>query len=124
MDIGQLRRGGLLIAACAVFSLGMLASAQAAVAAPFVQYAHFTDPGEDFYAGFGALIDISVGNSPSATTVCVSSRCKDFAGGEIHVGGGVFDQFWAHGQSRQVRIFACNTSGCMPSEWVEQLRVP
>jgi hypothetical protein len=108
----------------AVVSLGMLASAQAAVAAPFVQYAHFTAPDENFYAGFGDLIDISVGNSPPQTRVCVSSNCQTFDGGEIHVAGGYFDQFWAHGQSRQVKIFACNSSGCMPEEWVRQLDVP
>jgi hypothetical protein len=124
MAIGALRGTARLIAVSAAVSLGMLASAQAAAAAPFVQYAHFTRTSEPFYSQFGDVIDISVGNSPLQTTVCVSSYCKTFDGGEIHVGGGVFDQFWAHGQSRQVRIFACQESACMSSEWVSRLDVP
>jgi hypothetical protein len=124
MAIRALRGKALLIAVSAGVSLGMLASAQAAVAAPFVQYAHFTRTSEPFYSQFGDVIDISVGNSPLRTTVCVSSYCKTFHGGEIHVGGSAFDQFWAHGQSRQVRIFACGDSVCMGSEWVSRLDVP
>jgi hypothetical protein len=123
MARGVLRRRIVLVGACSALALGMLASAQAAVAAPFVRYAHFTRPSANFYAGFGDLIDISVAGSPSKTVVCVSGTCRQFTGGEIHVAGGNFKQFWAHGQSRQVKIYACN-SICMTSVWVRQLPVP
>jgi hypothetical protein len=122
MVIG-LRRGAAITVACAALLLAMLASAQAAVAAPWVRYAHFTDPGPNFYSGFGDLIDISMGGLHTKTAVCVSGKCKRFTTGEIHVASTYFDQFWAHGQSRQVKIFACNTD-CMPAVWVRQLPVP
>jgi hypothetical protein len=123
MAVGLLRDRTLLIAACSALSLGMLASAPAAVAAPFVRSAHFTSTDAAFYSQFGDVIDISIGNSPSQISVCVSGSCQKFTDGEIHVAGGVFGQFWAHGQSRQVKIFACN-SICMPSVWMSQLQVP
>lgn len=122
MLIGPRRRAALTVAGAALL-LGTLASAQAAVAAPFVRYAHFTRPSAKFYAGFGDVINLSIAGRPAKALVCVSGKCKRFTNGEIHVAGPYFDQFWAHGQSRQVRIFACNTA-CMPAVWVRQLPVP
>jgi hypothetical protein len=117
------RHRTIFAVALAALTLGAMASAQAASAAPYVRYAHFTNASPTFYAGFGNIIDVSVGNSPSATAVCVSSVCRQFSGGEIHVAGSYFGQYWAHGQSRQVKVFACNAT-CMPAVWIQQLRVP
>jgi hypothetical protein len=123
MHVARSRRRTLFAAVLAALTLGVLGSAQAASAAPYVRYAHFTATSGAFYSAFGDGLDISIGNSPSAVAVCVSSVCKTFYDSELRLLGSVFGQFWAHGQSRQVKIWACNAT-CMPTVWVQQLRVP
>jgi hypothetical protein len=113
----------MLAAVSAAALFGALGSAQAAVAAPYVAYAHFTRTTGNFYSAFGDMIDVSVGNSPTGTAVCVSHSCRSFTGGEVHIAGTAFGQYWAHGQSRLVEVFACNAT-CMPSVWTNQLAVP
>jgi hypothetical protein len=125
MVLRNVRRRSALAASAAAVLLGLLVSAQAASAAPFVRYAHFSHPSSpSFYTAFGDFIEISVAGSPTKTVVCISGTCKKFDKGEIHVAGGVFNQRWRRGQSRQVKVFACSATGCMPSVLVRQLTLP
>ncbi len=115
----------MLVAACAVTMFGALGSAQAASAAPYVAYAHFNLNTGTFYSVFGGdSIEVSVGNNPTATVVCVSHVCRQFDRGYINATGSVFGLFFAHGTSRLVEVYACNASGCMPSVWSQQLYIP
>ena len=126
MFFGVLRRRTMIAAASAAMLVGALGSAQAASAAPYVAYAHFTNPGAYFYSGFGDILDIRVGNAPTVSVVCVSHACHTFDQGgaaEIHYPGSPWNLFFAHGQSRLVEIYACNAS-CMPTVWSAQLNVP
>ena len=123
---GSLRRSIVGLGSVLVM---MLAAADAAQAAPYVRFAHFTSTApNEFSAGspeFGPTIDISVANRPARTAVCVSGSCRRFPGGEIHgVTAGVFGQVWKRGQTRTVAIFACNLVGCMPRPWSARLTIP
>ncbi len=120
--ISRTRR--ITAATAAAIALGAFGTAQAAVAAPYVQVAHFTKTSGSFYQAFGDLIAIVVAGSPKATAVCIGGKCHRFDGGRVSTSGLSFGkQHFVHGRAYRVNVFACSAT-CMTKVWTRTLTAP
>lgn len=121
---GISRTRSITAATAAAIALGGFGTTQAAVAAPYVQVAHFTKTSGSFYTAFGDIISIVVAGSPKATVVCIGGKCHRFDGGRISTSGQSFGKTrFLRGHVYKVNVFACSAT-CMTKVWTRSLTAP